>query len=306
MTNNPYEILGVSKDASEADIKIAYRKLAKKYHPDLNPGNKTAGETFKNISKANALLFDKEKRAEFDRGEIDIEGRPLYQQQKPQQQQRTYRDFAEGAQGSRYHYNGGDFDLSDLDNIFGGLGARSGGGAAFGRPPSADAHYSIAVGFLEAALGAKKRVTMPDSKALEITIPPGIDDGQKLRLKGQGSDASSDAYVEIHIRAHPFFTRQGRDITVELPISLQESVLGAVIKVPTINGFVEMTIPQGSNSGAVLRLKGQGIEMGDQYVKLQLIMPKIIDTELAEAIKQWSETHAYNPRIAMESVHKTA
>lgn len=306
MTNNPYEILGVSKDASEADIKIAYRKLAKKYHPDLNPGNKTAGETFKNISKANALLFDKVKRAEFDRGEIDIEGRPQYQQQQPPQQQRTYRDFAEGAQGSRYHYSGGDFDLSDLDNIFGGMGGRNGFGAAFGRPPSSDTHYSISVGFLEAALGAKKRVTMPDSKALEITIPPGIDDGQKLRLKGQGSDASSDAYVEIHIRAHPFFTRQGRDITVELPISLQESVLGAAIKVPTINGFVEMTIPQGSNSGAVLRLKGQGIEMGDQYVKLQLMMPKIIDAELAEAIKQWAETHAYNPRIAMESVHKTA
>ena len=295
MAKNPYEILGVKKDASEAEIKAAYRKLAKKHHPDLNPSNKNADEKFKEINAANDLLSDKEKRAAFDRGEIDMEGQPRYQQQ----QQRTYRDFAEGPQGGRYHFNGGDFDLSDLEGLFGGLGGRA-GGAGFGRP-SADVHYSIEVDFLEAARGAKKRVTMPDGKTLDIAIPEGIEEGQKLRLKGQGMQPSGDAYVEMHIRPHPFFTRKGKDITIEVPVALQESVLGGKIQVPTVHGPVEMNIPKGASSGATLRLKGKGIKGGDQYVKLKIVMPKEIDAELEQAIRKWSETHAYNPRSAMET-----
>jgi DnaJ-class molecular chaperone len=290
MAKNPYEILGVKKDATDADIKAAYRKLAKKHHPDLNPSDKNASEKFKEINTANALLSDKEKRAAFDRGDVDMEGHPQYKQQQ------TYRDFAEGPQGGRYQFNAGDFNFEDL---FGGLG----GGrrnAGFDRPPSADAHYSIEVDFLEAATGAKKRVTMPDGKALEIAIPEGIEEGQKLRLKGQGTQASGDAYVEIHIKAHSFFTRKGSDITIELPISLPESMLGGKIQVPTIHGAVEMVIPKGADSGLTLRLKGKGIKVGDQYVKLKLVMPKDIDAELEESIRKWSETHAYNPRIAME------
>lgn len=186
MAKNPYEILGVNKDASAVDIKAAYRKLAKKYHPDLNPTNKNADEKFKELNAANDLLSDKEKRAAFDRGEIDMEGQPRYQQQ----QQRTYRDFAEGPQGGRYHFNGGDFDLSDLEGLFGGLGGRA-GGAGFGRQSaSADVHYSIEVDFIEAARGTKKRVTMPDGKTLDINIPEGIEESQQLRLKGQGSKPS--------------------------------------------------------------------------------------------------------------------
>ena len=292
MAKNPYEILGVKKDASEDDIKVAYRKLARKHHPDLNPSDKNAGEKFKEINTANALLSDKEKRAAFDRGEIDMEGQPQYRQQ-----QQTYRDFADGAQGERYHFGGGDFNFEDL---FGGLGGRA-RGAGFGRPPPTDVHYSIEVDFLEAATGAKKRVTMPDGKILDITIPEGIEEGQQLRLKGQGSQPSGDAYVEIHIKAHPFFTRKGKDITIELPISLPESVLGGKIQVPTIHGAVEMLIPKGASSGATLRLKGKGIKAGDQYVKLKLVMPKEIDTELEESIRKWSEAHAYNPRKAMET-----
>lgn len=295
MAKNPYEVLGVKKDASEADIKVAYRKLARKHHPDLNPSDKNAGEKFKEINTANALLSDKENRAAFDRGEINMEGHQQYQQ-KPQQQQ-TYRDFADGQQGERYQFNGGDFNFEDL---FGGLGGRT-RGTGFGHPPPADIHYSIDVDFLEAVRGAKKRITMPDGKALDINIPDGIEEGQQLRLKGQGSNPSGDAYVEIHIRSHPFFTRKGKDITIELPISLPESVLGGKIQVPTIHGVVEMTIPKGTSSGATLRLKGKGIKAGDQYVKLKLIMPKEIDAELEEAIRKWSETHAYNPRIAMET-----
>ena len=283
MAKSPYEILGVNKDASEADIKAAYRKLAKKYHPDLNPGNKEADAKFKELNAANDLLSDNVKRTAFDRGEIDMEGQPRYQQQ----QQRTYRDFAEGPQGSRYHFGGGDFDLSDL---FGGLGGRA-------SRPSSDIYYTIEVDFMEAVRGAKKRVTMPDGKTLDITIPEGIEEGQQLRLKGQ----VGDIYVEVHVRPHPYFTRKDNDLTIEVPITLQESVLGGKIKVPTAHGPVEMTVPKAARPDTMLRLKGKGIKGGDQYVKLKLAMPPEIDAELEQSIRKWSETHAYNPRKAMET-----
>jgi len=288
MAKNPYEILGVKKDASEADIKVAYRKLARKHHPDLNPSDKSAGEKFKEINTANALLSDKEKRAAFDRGEIDMEGQPQYRQQ-----QQTYRDFADGPQGSRYHTNGGDFNFEDIFSAFSG-------GAGFNRPPAADAYYSLEVDFLDAAIGAKKRVTLPDRKTLDINIPEGIEEGQKLRLKGKGTQPNGDAYITVQIRPHPIFSRKGKDITIELPISLPESVLGAKIQVPTIHGLVKATIPKGASSGTTFRLKGKGIKSGDQYVKLKLVMPKEIDADLEEAIGKWSQTHAYNPRMDME------
>jgi DnaJ-class molecular chaperone len=299
MATNPYAILGITKDASEADIKKAYRKLAKKYHPDLNPGNKGADAKFKELNAANDLLNDSTKRAAFDRGEIDMEGQPRHQQRT---QEKTYRDFAEGSQGGRYHFGGGDFDISDLDleGIFGGLGGRQRGFTQ----PSADIHYAIEVDFMEAARGAKKRVTMPDGKALDITLPEGIEEGQKLRLKGQGKQTPKigDAYVEVHIRPHPYFTRKGNDIHAEVPIALQESILGSKIKVPTIHGFVETAIPKGASSGTTLRLKGKGIKGGDQYVALKLVMPKDIDTELENAIRTWAQTHDSNPRKHMEDI----
>ena len=257
MARNPYEILGINNFASEAEIKTAYRKLARKYHPDLNPSDKNAGDKFKEINTANALLSDKEKRAAFDRGEINMEEQPQYKQQK-----QTYRDFADGHQDGRYQFGGGDFNFEDL---FSGVRGRGG----FNQQESADINYSIEVNFLEAAIGAKKRVTMPDGKNLEINIPEGIAEGQKLRLKGQGKNPSGDAYVELHIRSHPFFTRNGKDINIELPISLQESVLGKNIQVPTIHGVVEMKIPKAASSGVILRLKGKGIKSGDQYIKLK-------------------------------------
>jgi DnaJ-class molecular chaperone len=292
MEKNPYEILGVNKEASEADIKAAYRKLAKKHHPDLNPGNKDADAKFKELNAANDLLSDKDKRAAFDRGDTDMEG-------QPRPRQHTYKDFAEGPQGGRYHFNGNDFDLSDMEDLFGGFNGRT-GGAGFGHPP-ANAHYSIEVDFLEAARGAKKRITMPDGKTLDITLPEGIEEGQQLRLKGQGKQSSGDAFVEVHIRPHPFFTRKDKDISIEVPVALNESVLGAKIKVPTIHGPVDMVVPKGANSGLILRLKGKGVKGGDQFVKLTLVMPGEIDADLEQAIRTWSETHAYNPRKTMET-----
>lgn len=288
---NPYEILGVSRDASDADIKLAYRNLAKKYHPDLNPGNKDTAEKFKELNAANALLSDAEKRAAFDRGEIDADGQPLHQQQ----QQRTYRDFAEEPQESRYNFTGDNFDYSDIESLFAGLGR--------GRTerPSADINYSLDVDFLDAAGGATKRVTMPDGKTLDIVIPEGIEEGQRLRLKGKGSNTSGDAFVKVHVRAHSLFTRSGQDISIEVPIALQESVLGNKIQIPTIKGPIEMTLPKGASSGVTLRLKGKGIKGGNQYVKLKIVMPKEIDTELEEVIRKWSETHSYNPRKEMEA-----
>ncbi|MFZ4762423.1 MAG: DnaJ C-terminal domain-containing protein [Alphaproteobacteria bacterium] len=291
MTKNPYKILGVEKNASEAEIKAAYRKLAKKHHPDLNQGNKEADAKFKEVNLANDLLSDKEKRAAFDRGDIDIEGQPVYTQQ------RRYQNSSPHAQGARgQQFNAGDFDLSDLEQMF---GARAAGGGFSRTPP--DRHYSLEIDFLEAALGAEKRVTLQSGKSMDINIPAGIEDGQQLRLKDQSSPSAGNIYVEIHIKTHPFFTRKGNDVNLDLPIALQEAVLGGKIKVPTIHGTVEMTIPKGASSGTMLRLKNKGIKGGDQYVTLKLILPKEIDAELEQAIRQWSQNHAYNPRKNMES-----
>jgi DnaJ-class molecular chaperone len=227
-----------------------------------------------------------------------MQGQPRHQQHAGNggQYQPNYRDFAEGQQGSRYNFNGGDFDFSDLEGLFGGFGKRQ-------RAPSADMRYTIEVDFMEAALGAKKRVTMPDGKALDIAIPEGIEEGQQLRLKGKGQPSpggAGDAYVTVHIGRHPFFTRKGRDIIADIPVSLPESVLGGKIQVPTIHGAVEMNLPKGTASGTTMRLKGKGIKGGDQLVTLKLVMPKEIDADLEAAIREWSQAHGYNPRKHME------
>lgn len=301
MARTPYEILGIAKGADDQEIKAAYRKLAKQYHPDLNPDNKEAAEIFKEINAANELLTDKEKRAAFDRGEIDMDGHP-------QRQQPNYRDYAETPQGERYNFKEGRFSQEDIEEIFGSYfrGGVGGHEAGFNRQ-AADAHYAIEIDFMESALGGKKRVTMPDGQVLDITVPAGIEDGQKLRLKGQGGQASADsepgdAYVEVHIRPHPLFTRRGNDVTIDVPIGIHESVLGGKIEVPTIHGPVDMTLPKGASTGKTLRLKGKGIRGGDQYVKVKLVMPEQIDGELEEFMRKWSATHGYEARRHMEAV----
>lgn len=300
MAKNPYDILGIKKTANDKEIKLAYRKLAKQHHPDLNPDNKEAETTFKDISIAYELLHNKDKRAAYDRGEVDMDGQPQYQQQ---QRQQSYKDYAQGPQGQRYHTGGsGDFSQEDIESIFGSFfGGRAGGAKAGFKGPSLDVHYVIDVDFLEAMHGAKKRVTMPDGKTLDISIPKDTQEGQKLRLKGQGAVGGAkmppgDAYIKVQIKPHPFYKRTGKDIEIEVPIGIHESVLGSKIQIPTIHGKVEMQIPKGASSGTKLRLKGKGIKGGDQYVCLKIVMPEKIDSELEEYIEKWAKSHEYNPR----------
>ncbi len=306
MSKNPYEILGVSKSASENEIKNAYRKLAKKHHPDLNPANKTAEEKFKDISTAYAFLSDKEKRAAFDRGEIDANGQPQWTgwaNATAGNERQYYRDFAGGPGGKRYYSSSHNINPEDFEDIFGSMFGRSSGtdfDDIFKKQQNADVHYRLNIDFLEAALGSKKQVTMPDGQTLNISIVEGIKEGQKLRLKGKGKKlqdgVQGDAYVEIHISPHEFFKRKGNDIYAEVPIGINEAILGDTIEVETIHGFVNIKIPKSTDSGKRFRLKGKGIKGGDHYVDVKIVIPKEIDEDLESAIKQWAEKHDYNPR----------
>lgn len=298
MSDNPYTILGVNKKASDKEIKSAYRKLAKQYHPDLNPDNSEAAEKFAAISAAYDILADKEKRAAYDRGEIDMHGQPT--------QQQFYRDYAQGPQGTRYYHSAGNFNPEDIESVFGSFfrGGMGGSHAGFKQQP-ADAYYRVEIDLHEAALGAEKRLTMPDGKVLNLRIPAGIKDGQRLRLKGQGQPGDihhipGDAYIDVHIRPDPFYRREGNDIHIDVPISLAEAVLGGKITIPTLHGKVQLNIPKGSSSGRTLRLKGKGIKGGDQYVHVAIALPKDIDEALEKAIGDWSAQHSYNPRTHKE------
>ncbi|OCP03947.1 MULTISPECIES: DnaJ C-terminal domain-containing protein [unclassified Ensifer] len=296
---SPYETLGVSREATQKDIQSAYRKLAKKLHPDLNPGDKGAEDRFKAVSAAYALLSDEDKRGKYDRGEIDETGA-----ETPPRQ--YYRDYAtSGETAGRYESTHGFSDFGDSDDIFSSFFSRRTGGQRSQR--GRDAHFSMEVGFLDAANGTKTQINLPGGgPALDLTIPPGTRDGQTLRLRGKGEAGfngapAGDALIDIRVRPHPLFSADGDDVRYDVPISLSEAVLGGKIRVPTIDGAVNVTIPPHSNTGKTLRLKGKGLHKsggghGDAYVSLKIALPQAPDPALSAFVESWEAGRAEDPR----------
>jgi DnaJ-class molecular chaperone len=286
---DPYAVLGVERGASDEAIKKAYRRLAKKLHPDVNPGNSAVEQQFKEVTAAYDLLSDPAKRARFDRGEIDAAG--------------AERGFhAQGARAYRRAESGA-FSFDDIISEILGRGRRE------SEERVGDVSQALRLSFVEAALGGKRRITAPDGRSVDIAIPAGIESGQTLRLKGQGPRGPrgippGDLYLDIEVTPHPFYQRKDQDIHLELPVTLGEAVLGARITVPTIHGPVAVKVPRGSNSGATLRLKGKGIPgsagAGDQYVKLRVVLPDPPDQELMSFLERWSAKHPYSVRRGYE------
>ncbi|MBS1240381.1 MAG: hypothetical protein H6R45_1087 [Proteobacteria bacterium] len=311
---DPYSTLGVARGASEKEIKSAYRKLAKELHPDTNKDNPQAAERFSEVTRAYDLLSDKDKRAKFDRGEIDADGNPAM-------------PFGMGGGGFRgggagpRGYSPQDFegfgnDGLDIGDIFEGLfGGRAGGGfgasSGFGgprsqsgsggarRPPArgANVQYRLKVPFIDAATGKDQRITLGDGKTIDLKLPAGVEDGTQMRLKGRGENGAGgagDALVTIELDSHPFFRRDGSDVRIDLPITLDEAVNGAKVKVPTVDGAVMLTVAPGSSTGKVLRLKGKGFQTkgggrGDQLVTLAVEIPES-DDDLAKRLEGWRDT----------------
>ncbi|MBE9554480.1 MAG: J domain-containing protein, partial [Proteobacteria bacterium] len=274
---DPYKLLGVARDSSQDEIKKAYRALAKKLHPDVNPGDESVEQRFKEVTAAYDLLSDEERRRQFDSGMIDADGTA----QNP-----FHRHYRKDAAG------GFDFGASgiDIDDLFSDLFGRGKRGQArqqhrARKPKGQDLTYTTTVSFLDAMRGGRQRVSLYSGKTLDVNLPPGTEDGQRLRMKGQGMPGpaggiAGDAFVEVHVEAHPFMRREGLDIHLDLPVTLHEAMLGGKVKVPTIDGAVNATVPPNSSGGTVLRLKGRGImtpkggRRGDQFVKLRILLPE--------------------------------
>ena len=314
MAADPYAILGVQRGAGEKDVKSAYRKLAKELHPDRNKDNPKAAERFSEVTRAYDLLSDKDKRAKFDRGEIDADGNPAI----PFGGAGGFGGFrrpagggAGGFSASDFEGLGGETDLSDLfEGLFGGRagGSRGAGPGGFGHrrqtpPPrrGANVTYRLKVPFADAAALKPQRIGLADGATIDLKLPAGVETGTQMRLKGkgqQGPAGNGDALVTIEIEPHPFFTRQGDDVRLELPVTLDEAVRGAKVKVPTVDGPVMLTVAPGSGSGKVLRLKGKGFSRkgggrGDQLVALEIELPDDL-SDLSSRLEGWSD--ATNPR----------
>lgn len=293
--NDPYVLLGVSRDASAADIKKAYRRLARELHPDLNAGDEQKQERFKAVAAAYHLLRDAEQRRRYDAGEIDASGA-----ERPQQ--RYYRSYAGADPTHRYEFDG---DFSDLGDIFGQAFRQRYGQSGSSAMRGADRLFHMQISFRDAVLGGKHTVTLPESGRLEVTIPAGIDDGQTLRLAGKGEPGvnggpAGDALVRIEVTPDPVFSRDANDLRLELPVSIDEAVLGAQTDVALPGGRIKVKIPPNSGSGRVLRLKGKGIrrgaQQGDLLITLKIVLPPAEDTALADAVRQWRAAHSYDPR----------
>jgi DnaJ-class molecular chaperone len=299
---DPYEVLGVSKTASEAEIKKAFRALAKKHHPDTKGGDKAAQKRFQEISAAYDIVGDKEKRGKFDRGEIDANGNPRGFDPR----EHGFGAQAGGPRDFRYAWSGEDGETAQgfrPEDIFADL---FGGGRRRNQPRKGeDLEYALTVGFEEAATGGTRRINLPDGRELDVKIPAGLKDGQQIRLKGQGtpgrnSGPAGDILLTVSVAPHPWLNRDGNDLKMDLPVTLKEAVLGGKVTVPTLTGPVALTIPAGSNTGTVLRLKGKGIPAhgketaGNLYVRLVISLPEAPDPALKQFAEQW-QAH-YDPR----------
>ena len=307
-----YQRLGIQRGANEAEIKKAYRSLAKQLHPDRNKDNPNAAKRFGEVTAAYDILSDKDKRAQYDRGEIDENGNPKmpfgagFGGARSGAGPRPDMGGFEGFQGSGFSG-----DTADLSDLFEGLFGRGGGGGFGGfrqraQPPQkgADIAYRLTVPFLDAATLKPQRITLADGKTIDLKLPNGVEDGTKIRLAGKGQDGPGgpgDAIVTIAISPHPFFRRDGNDIRLDLPVTLKEAVLGAKVKVPTPDGAVMLTVPKNSSSGQVLRIKGRGFtdrkgKRGDQLLNLEISLPPA-DAELEAFAERWNG--GGNPRASL-------
>ncbi len=307
MAADPYSTLGVSRGASEKDIKSAYRTLAKELHPDKNKDNPRATERFSEVTRAYDLLTDKDKRARFDRGEIDMEGNPTM-------------GFGHGQGGGHQGFGGGagfegfsneGIDLGDIfGDMFGarGAGGGFGSGRGRGRPPArgANVQYRLSVSLTDAATLASQRITLSDGKAIDLKLPAGVEDGSQMRLAGKGepgAGGNGDALVTIQIQAHPFFKRDGDDVRLDLPVTLDEALAGAKVRAPTVDGAVMLSVPPGCSSGKVLRLKGKGFtrkdgSRGDQLVTIEITLPER-DEDLARRLEGWRDERDVRARLGV-------
>ncbi|GAM04646.1 MULTISPECIES: DnaJ C-terminal domain-containing protein [Novosphingobium] len=320
MATDPYTTLGIARGASEKDIKSAYRKLAKELHPDRNKDNPKAAERFSDVTRAYDLLSDKEKRAQFDRGEIDAEGNP------------TMPFGAGGFGGGGGHRSGmgggaggfggfGGNDGIDLEDLFGGIfggggqrggpggmGGGMGGGFGGGRsrsaPRGANVNYRLSVSLTDAAELANQRITLSDGKTIDLKLPKGVEDGTQMRLSGKGEPGpggAGDAIITISIAHHPYFERDGDDLRLDLPITLDEALSGAKVRAPTASGAVMLTVPAGSSSGKTLRLKGKGMTRkdgtrGDELIRLEITLPEG-DEDLAKRLEGWKDARNVRERM---------
>ena len=325
---DPYEVLGVTRSATPADIKSAFRKLAKKLHPDANKHDPKAASRFAELNAAYEIVGDKDKRKAFDSGEIDAEGKPRFQ---------GFEGFARQGAGRGGFGNEGGFETFTwgpggatagragagargfggfediLKDVFGarggGAGARAGGGfhfepEDFGAAPGRDITASLSITLAEAAKGVKKRVQLPTGKEVEVKIPSGLDEGQQIRLKGQGlpgpGGRTGDLLITVSVEPHPLFHRDGADLRLDLPVTLYEAVLGGKVRVPTLEGAVELAIPPGTNAGRTFRLKGKGFpakeRKGDLLATVRIVLPDGTDRELEELMRKWRDAKPYDPR----------
>ncbi|SHH71204.1 DnaJ C-terminal domain-containing protein [Bradyrhizobium erythrophlei] len=319
---DPYEVLGVPRGASAAAIKSAYRKLAKKHHPDANKNDPKSAARFSELNSANEILGDEEKRKQFDRGEIDAEGKPRFQGfpgGDPRAragrgggfETHTFRSGGAGPGGFAGGGGGGFEDI--LNSMFGGAagrGPRPGGGTTFefdtgGIALDLDLSVAMTVSLEESVNGVEKRVRLPTGKELNVKIPAGVVAGQQIRLKGQGETSPGhppgDLLITVNIAPHRFFKVEGSDLRVDLPITLYEAVLGGKVRVPTLGSAVELSIPKNTSSGRTFRLKGKGLPKptgtpGDLFVTTRIMLPDGNDAELEALMQKWRDGHTYNPR----------